>query len=148
MQREKHISLLGKWFKSENASSQETKKLAIITHEFLGLTSVQYRKSLTLLRKQINIAETLMSQQLWDQIEYSHVPSYETKIYRKAFGKHDSDRFNQYLSEIANSTKKINASTLYLYDIVRAVLSMDPHGTDGIQSLDLQLNNLPNYMED
>lgn len=144
----KNVSLLGKWLKSENASSKETKKLAIITREFFGLTSEKYRKSLSIIRKQINIVESYMSQKLWDQIEYSHVPSYAMKVYRKAFGKHDSDRFQQYLSDVENGKKKINASTLYPYDIVRDVLSNCSNDSDDSKSLDLQWNNLPNYMDD
>ncbi|KAK8887993.1 hypothetical protein M9Y10_039053 [Tritrichomonas musculus] len=141
----KKVSLLGKWLKSENASSKETKQLAIITREFLGLNSEKYRKSLSLLRKQIQIVESLMSRKMWDQIEYSHVPSYAMKMYRKAFGKHDSDRFQQYLSDVANGQKKINASTLYPYDIVREIFS---NNSDDTKSLDLQWNSLPNYMDD
>ena len=144
----KNVSLLGKWLKSENASSKETKALAIATREFLGLTSAEYRRSLSLLRKQINIVENLMSQKMWDQIEYSHVPSYAMKIYRKTFGKHDSERFQQYLSDVASGQKKINASTLYPYDIVREIYSNHSNESSDLQALDLQWNNLPNYMED
>lgn len=143
----KNVSLLGKWLKSENASSKETKKLARITREFLGLTGEAYRKSLTLLRKQINIVESIMSQKLWDQVEYQHVPSYAMKMYRKAFGKHDSERFQQYLSDVANGQKKINASTLYPYDIVREILSMSGRESEEMKSLELQWANLPNYLE-
>lgn len=143
----KNVSLLGKWLKSENASSKETKKLATITREFFGLSSQEYRKSLSILRKKINIVESFMSQKMWDQIEYSHVPSYAMKMYRKAFGKNDSDRFQQYLSDVQNGQKKINASTLYPYDIVREVYSLNSNNSDDLKSLDLQWNNLPNYME-
>ena len=144
----KNVSLLGKWLKSENASSKETKGFAIMTREFFGLTSVQYRKSLSLLRKQIQIVESLMSQKKWDQIEYAHVPSYAMKMYRKAFGKHDSDRFQQYLSDVASGEKKINASTLYPYDIVREIFSKQTIESEDLKTLDLQWNNLPNYIEE
>ncbi|KAK8876270.1 hypothetical protein M9Y10_006465 [Tritrichomonas musculus] len=144
----KNVSLLGKWLKSENASSKETKGLAIMTREFFGLTSAQYRKSLSLLRKQIQIVESLMSQKKWSEIEYSRVPSYAMKMYRKAFGKHDSERFQQYLSDVASGEKKINASTLYPYDIVREIFSRRSMESEDLKTLDLQWNNLPNYMEE
>lgn len=143
----KNISLLGKWLKSENASSIKTKKLAKITREFFGLSSKEYRKSLSILRKKLNIVESFMSQKMWNQIEYSHVPSYAMKMYRKAFGKNDSDRFQKYLSDVQNGHKKINASTLYPYDIVREVFSLNNSNSDDLKSLDLQWNNLPNYMD-
>lgn len=144
----KSVSLLGKWLKSENASSKDTKNLAVITRESFGLNSQQYRKSLTLLRKQISIVESFMSQKMWEQIEYAHVPSYAMKLYRKAFGKHDSERFQQYLLDVASGEKKINASTLYPYDIVREVLTKNSSESSDLQTLDLQWNNLPNYMDE
>ncbi|WP_300712383.1 DUF2828 family protein [uncultured Brachyspira sp.] len=144
----KNVSLLGKWLKSENASSKETKNLAIITRQFFGLNSKEYRQFLTLLRKKINIVESIMSQKMWDRIEYAHVPSYAMKIYRKSFGKHDSERFQQYLKDVASGTKKINASTLYPYDIVRELLSKDNSSTEDMKTLELQWSNLPNYIED
>lgn len=144
----KNVSLLGKWLKSENSSSKETKKLGTITREFFGISSAEYRKSLSRLRKQIQIVETYMSQKQWTSIEYSHVPSYAMKIYRKSFGKHDLDRFQQYLSDVSKGQKKINASTLYPYDIVRELMSSCTSSSEDFKTLELQWENLPNYMND
>ena len=140
------VSLLGKWLKSENASSSESKRLGTITRKFFGLSSRDYRKALTSLRNKIGIVETYMTQQRWDEINYSNIPSYAMKLYTKAFSKHDSDRFSQYLYDVSLGKKKINASTLYPYDIVREVI----HENDPIklQSLDCQWNALPNYLDD
>ena len=54
-------SLLAKWLKSENASSKETRKLAMKTRESLGMTHKQYRKTLSILRERINVLERPMS---------------------------------------------------------------------------------------
>ena len=66
-------SLLGKWLKSENASSDETRRLGNITREYLGMTHREYRKTLTHLREQINVLERLMSAGRWDEIEFDKI---------------------------------------------------------------------------
>ena len=50
-------SLLAKWLKSENASSNETRRLAIKTRKHFGITAKQYRKTLSVLRARINVLE-------------------------------------------------------------------------------------------
>lgn len=139
------VSLLGKWLKSENTSSSESKRLGTITRKFFGLSSRDYRKALSTLRNKIGIVETYMTQQRWDKINYSNVPSYAMKLYTKAFSKHDSERFSHYLYNVSLGKKNINASTLYPYDIVCEVM----HENDPIklQSLDCQWNALPNYLD-
>lgn len=56
------VSLLAKWIKSENASSEQTKYLANKTREYMNLSHKQYRKMLSMLRTRINIVEKLMSE--------------------------------------------------------------------------------------
>ena len=141
------ISLLGKWLKSENASSSMSKRLGRITRKFFGLSSRDYRKALTKLRDRIGIVETYMTQQKWDEINYSHVPSYAMKLYTNSFSIHDASRFSEYLSDVAAGKKRINASTLYPYDIVRAVMR-GSGDSDYMKSLNCQWNALPNYLED
>jgi hypothetical protein len=78
----------------------------------------------------------------WEKIEYSHVPSRASLIYRKAFARHDSTRYTQYLSDVANGKTKINAGALYPYDIVEKCLNGEKEAT-----LDVLWNALPNYAE-
>ena len=112
------VSLLAKWLKSENASSKETKKLGDLTRKALGLSHKQYRKILSDLRTRINIVEKLMSEGKWEQIEYAKLPSKAGLIYRNAFARRDAERYEEFI----NSKKtKVNAGTLYPYDIVNKV---------------------------
>ena len=55
-------SLLGKWMPSENASSAKTKRVAARIREDLNLSHKEYRKTLSELRRRINIVERLMSE--------------------------------------------------------------------------------------
>ena len=139
------ISLLGKWMKSENTSSKVSKCLAKKTRKHLGLTSKEYRKILSKLRKQINIVESKMSKNLWNSIDYSKVPAQASRIYKNAFLNNDEERYKTFLSKVESGESKINASTLYPYDIIKEVFVKKPNESN-IRTLDALWNNLPNYM--
>ena len=117
-------SLLAKWLKSENTSSAESRRLANITREAMGMTHKQYRKTLSVLRARINVLERLMSENRWDEIEFDKIPSKAGMIYKNAFARHDlerakSDKVIQTYEEFAkDTTKKVNAKTLYPYECV------------------------------
>lgn len=116
------ISLLAKWVKSENASSKETKELAKKTREHMNLSHKQYRKMLSYLRTRINILEKLMSENRWDEIEFDKIPSKAGLIYRNAFARNDITA-KRYADFIHNKNTKVNAGTLYPYEIVNKVTS-------------------------
>ena len=112
------ISLLAKWMPTETASSKKTRDLAFYTMRKLGLTPRAYRKVLSALRKHLKVVETSMSAQEWEDIQYAQVPSYAMKNYRKAFAKHDPEGFTAYKTSLVKGEAKINASTMYPYDLV------------------------------
>ena len=139
------ISLLAKWMPTETAHSKETQKLARLAMKRIGLTPRLYRKMLSTLRNHLKIVEGLMSAQAWDKVEYPAVPSYAMKNYRKAFGKHDSVRFAEYIESLKKGEKKINASTLYPYDLVHQYWGKWNYSVDEI--VEAQWKALPNYVE-
>ena len=117
-------SLLAKWMPSENTSSSETRQKAKIVRKYLGMTSKEYRKVLSILRKRINVLERLMSEGRWDEIEFDKIPSKAGLKYKNAFARHDIERMKldktvQSYADFANSTEtKVNADTLYPYEVV------------------------------
>lgn len=144
------ISLLGKWLKSENASGLVTKHLGSVTRRHFGLTSRQYRKALSLLRKQINIVERKISSGEWEDIEYKSVPSNAMMKYRKAFSKHDGQRFKQYIEDVKSGKTKINSGVLYPYEIVEKIL-VSPYGNKSVIDPDVaqaMWEGLPNYVDE
>ena len=66
-------SLLAKWLKSENTSSNDSRLLANKTRHYLGMTHKEYRKTLSLLRERIRVVERLMSANRWDEIEFDKI---------------------------------------------------------------------------
>ena len=123
MKSGKSISLLGKWLPSENASSSETKKYATIIRKGLDMTSRNYRKMLSQIRKYINVVECKMSAKQWNEIDYEAVPSRANLIYNNAFLRNDEARRRAYLGALEKGEAKINAGTLFPHDIVHKYMS-------------------------
>lgn len=140
------VSLLGKWLKSCNASSKETRRLGRMTCEQLGYSEKEYRKLLKKLRDRIRIVESQMSAQEWDKIDYETVPSRAGMIYRGAFRKHDEERYNNYIRSVEKGEKKINASMNTPQDLVHAYgnnWNMEPEDP----TIEVMWKNLPDYVK-
>ena len=128
---ENNVGLIFKWLKSENTSSKESCKLGTLTRKKLGLSARQYRKMLSWGRKKTKVLERIMSDNDWDSIDFSKIPSRAGMIYRNAFAKHDIERQKAgkatYESFIKDTSTKVNAKTLYPYECVaEAVEAMHP----------------------
>lgn len=129
-------SLLAKWLPSENTSSKKTVALARAMATALGMSSRDYRKMLSRLRKKTTLVEQSMSKREWSSIRYENVPSQAGLKYRKAFSRNDSVRYTSYLAQVNSGEKKMNAGTLYPYQVYKAV------GTQGAEEL---WKSLPDY---
>ena len=109
------ISLLAKWLPSPRGVANSAMKHAKQLRIDLGYTEQEYRKILTKLRENINIVENFMSNKKWDKIKYETVPSKAHLKYKAAFKRHDTERYNNFISNHANMVK---SKTLYPYEIV------------------------------
>ena len=137
------ISLLAKWIKTADASSPVTRKLGILTAQKLGYPVYNFKRIVRSMRKQIGVVESLMSAGRWDEIKYPEVTSRAMMIYRKAFMRHDADRFGEFIDKAEKGEVKINASTLFPYDIVEKFLYQD----ESSKVLEAQWKALPDYVE-
>jgi len=131
-------SLLAKWLPSENTSSAKTRQLARGMIKALGASPKEYRKMLSTLRKQISLIEQKLSAKRFDTIDYSKVPSQAGLKYRKSFYRNDQTRYESYLKSVTKGEAKINTSTLYPYQVYKAV------GTPGAEQM---WANLPDYTD-
>ena len=143
----KPISIMAKWLKSVNASSEKTRGLGRKTARELGLGEKEYRKALSTFREYLRVCEKRMSAGDWKKIEYSEVPSYAMKRYKDAFKRHDIEGFTAYTQSLerdmaAGKEVKINASTLYPMDLAKECIKR-PRNT----ITEAQWKALPNYVE-
>ena len=137
------ISLLAKWIKTADASSPATRKLGILTAQKLGYPVYNFKRIVRNMRKQIGVVESLMSAGKWDEIKYPEVPSRAMMIYRKAFMKHDPERFEEFINKAEKGEAKVNASTLFPYDIVEKIL----YHKENNKVLEAQWKALPDYVK-
>lgn len=115
-------SLLAKWMPSQNASNADTKRLGHVLADFLGMTSREYRKTLSILRERINVLERLMSAGRWQDIEFDKIPSKAGLIYRNAFARRDI-LTKKYEAFAKSKDTKVNADALYPYEVVEKAIS-------------------------
>lgn len=141
MKSNQHISLLAKWMPSINASSEHTKALAHRFVKALNTTPRNYRKTLSALRKYIDVTEVKMSANKWTDIDYKAVPSNAMSNYGSAFARHDHDGFTRYMDAVMSGDVKINAATLYPYNVIEAL----EHNNRSVA--EAQWKALPNYVE-
>lgn len=134
-------SLLAKWLPTINASSPSTRAKAKFIADKLGLNDIAYRKTIREIRKKISAVEEKMSAREWSDINYSHVPSQASRIYKNAFKKHDETRYGEFIEKAEKGEVKINASTLYPYQIYKSVQN------DYSQTLEALWNQLPDYTQ-
>ena len=120
-------SLLAKWLPSCNASSKDTIAKGNKTREAFGLTQKEYRKALSVLRKRINVLERLMSAGKWDEIEFDKIPSKAGLIYKNAFARRDIIK-KKYEAFAKDTNTKVNAGTLYPYEVVEKALQVSDYG--------------------
>lgn len=158
MRNGKPCSLLAKWIKGVNASSKETNRLGCLTAKRLKMPICEYRKMLSNLRKYISVTEVDMSSNNWGDIVYEHVPSKAMNNYRNAFMRHDEARFNGYMNKVRTGEAKINAATLFPYDLAHRYMTtsmaydgrhyyvaLNDAGPDDV--VEAQWRALPNYVD-
>ena len=86
---------------------------ALASH--LNITAQELRRRIVARTK---VVEQQMSAKQWSEIRYESVPSKAMSVYNKAFGRRDCARFSNYLNDVVSGKTKINASTLFPYDVL------------------------------
>ena len=85
MKHGKPVSLLAKWLPSAKGKHKAAEEKARKILQLTGMSRPHYNKTLSALRRYIDIVERRMSAQQWESINYEAVPSKANLIYNKAF---------------------------------------------------------------
>ena len=107
--------LCAKWMPREGSAKSH---IASDIRRAIQLSPKQYRKLLVTLSDTV---EQKMCARLWDEIEYSHVPSVAFARYKKSFRKHDPEGFEKFIGKVKTGETKVNAGSVFPYDIVRNI---------------------------
>jgi hypothetical protein len=127
-----------------------TPRKGAIAEEFriwLGVSHKLYRKMLVGMTK---VVETQMCDNQWDQINFSHVPSQASRIYKKAFNRH-TPRFKEYVQALVNGDPqvKVNAGAVYPYEVLKPLIrssNWNPLSETERDHIVQQWNALPNWL--
>lgn len=148
----KNMSLAAKYAPNENWAEKPVQKqffsryMRFATELIDGVTDRKsYRKLISMMRAALEITERQMSLNQWDDIVFASVPSKAHSIYRKAFGKHQQERYASYLKALEKGETKINASVLTPVDVMHKYL--ESYGRIDT-TLEEQWKALPNYVND
>lgn len=144
MEAGKPVSLIAKWLPSENTSSPKTRAEANKLMKLLGQKPRQYRKTIVALRKYIKLLEQTMSAKAWAEIQFDKIPSQAHKKHTKAFFRHQEERYRAYLESVTKGEAKMNAETLYTYQIYEMVKGWNV-SKDKIQAANALWQSLPDY---
>lgn len=143
------ISLCAKWMPGNNTSSEESRRLAKKLQHAMNLTAKQYRKLLSDLRAYLRVTEVYMSDNRWEEINYTAVPSKANVLYRNAFLAHDKERREAFLQEVKQGDANMHADVLMPHDIVaRYVTRQNWRITVGAvdETLEALWQNLPDMV--
>ena len=116
------ISLAAKWAPSEGKHFDIKYGFAEDIAKLIFPNVINYKKEyrmlLSKLRKHLNIVEILTTDNRWEEIEYSKVPSKAHRLLRKAFLKHAPEHYNEYLFGLKLGTEKINFKGTHPHELV------------------------------
>lgn len=142
------VSLMGKWLPSVNASSPQTRQQAAKLAKKLHMPQKEYRKTLALLRRQIDVLERRLCERDYS-FEYEKQCSGAMFKYRRAFDRNDHARYAAYIEAVMEGKKMLNASALYPYEIVRRCREIRPDASEQERkTLDATWRALPDIADD
>lgn len=146
LQEGETISLLAKWLPSINASNSRTRQNAIKTAHFLKLSHKEYRKTLSFMRREIEIIENNLRTKDYS-FDYEKQPSRAMFKYRAAFIRNDKERYDEFLEKVSKGQAKLNSDNVAPYEIVEKLLKERNSKTE-INVLNTTWNALPDYTND
>lgn len=139
-------SLMAKWLPSVNGV-KNTRNVALKIVKGLNMSEREYRKTLSKLRRALDLVEIKIAENRYEEIDFSKLPSKAQMVYRELFMRKAQERYTAYLKELMLGKAKINAGTLFPVDIVGKVLREYNVSLANRYLYDAMWKNLPNYFE-
>ena len=114
-------SLLAKWLPSHRThkiNNLIAKKLMV----GLNMTEKEYRKTLAKLRTKLNLVEKNLTNQTYENIDFSQVPTKAMLKYIDAYINKMPKKYLAYKNQVQTGTAKINTEGLFAYEIINKIL--------------------------
>ena len=146
---EKPISLLAKWLPSVNTSSWVMVCKAQYLCKALSMSEAEYRRTLSSLRKAIPIIENSLRTKDYS-FDYAKQTGGALYKYKKAFLRHDKERYETYCQAVSEGKATMHAATLYPYQVVHTICDeadQRPLTQQERMALDTTWNALPDLTQ-
>lgn len=92
--------------------------VAVELRRYLEVSPKRYRKMLVELTR---VVEQQMCAKDWNNINFGQVPSVASARYQRAFGRNAPEAYTAYKAGLEKGTEKINAATVYPYDVLQSI---------------------------
>jgi len=149
-------SLCAKWAPTEGCHYDKKTNLATSLMTYMGFRPKEYRKMLTELRAKIRLVETQLSQNKFQEINFSTIPSRAHLMYKKAFLR-DSNaegttvaartelhaRYIKYLEDLKAGQTKANFKGIMPHELVAEILK----GGEGQELIENQWKSIRENIE-
>lgn len=116
------LSLAAKWAPTEGCAFDRQAglagRLASMLFPDCKDRHKQYRKALSLLREHLRVTERLMCLGRWAEIDFGSVPSRAHNLLKKAFAKHEEQRYAKYLEALKSGKEKIKSVGVHPHELV------------------------------
>lgn len=139
LETDQPVSLLAKWLPSVNASNGETVKRAKRVARALGMNDGSYRKTLSALRAKIHIIENNLREKDYT-FDYAKQPAKAMFKYRKAFVRHDGERYAAFMGRVAEGAERLHTGTLAPYEIIKPFVGGTAAGQQERKAIDATWN--------
>lgn len=116
------VSLLAKWLPSINATDKNTVHTAKHLADLLGMSCVEYRKTLSALRTKLKIIENNLREKDYT-FDYEKQTSRSLFKYKEAFYRNDYERYSDFLNRVNKGEAKLKADNVYPYELINPYLS-------------------------
>ena len=145
LEDDKDISLCAKWV--INSNTDKTIKIARYLFDDIKNYHEKYRKEyLKPLRKKLELVETKICKNEWDNIDYGKIPAGSLKYYKKLFIKKDNLRYSNFIKDLKDNNKKIKITGLLPHQIIKTYLN-NMHNDDIDETLELEWKTLISFYD-
>jgi hypothetical protein len=142
LENNENISLCAKWVFSPN-NNKHCIKIARYLFDDITNYHEKYRKEyISPLRKHLDIIETKLCNNDWNNIDYSKIPSKALDFYKNSFIKNDNVNYAIYMKTIKDNKLFIKNTNLLPHEIIKKYIETSMHDIDS--SLELQWQSYVN----
>ena len=150
-------ALCAKWMPRRKKGKANTEFTVLVKTFTEG--NLPYKQKEAKFRKYVSELSNTIEQQMctkeWSKINYNHVPSKASQVYRKAFLRNDEARYRDYLDSLVKGSPdvKVNAKATFPHDILNMAFSgrgrsgYNIANKESVALAEAQWNALPDFVQ-